>query len=125
MKVGVDLDATITAYPEFFSAFTAAMAAAGHEIHVITNRPPGTVDWIAGELEGYGITWHAIHITRDKAAYIMAEGISALFDDMDEYFATLPEEVAVFKVRQHYNFDFVEHKWLCPARTTRLVEKIG
>ena len=43
MKIGVDLDATITAYPEFFSAFTKAMARTGHEIHIITNRPPGSI----------------------------------------------------------------------------------
>jgi len=122
MKIGVDLDATITAYPEFFSAFTQAMAAAGHQIHVITNRVPGTEDFVAQELARYGITWHVIHITRDKAAYILAEGISVLFDDMDEYFATLPETVAVFKVRQHYNFDFTQQKWLSPRKTTRLVE---
>ena len=120
--IGVDLDATITAYPEFFSTFTAAMAAAGHEIHVITNRPPGTEEFVAGELAGLGITYQAIHITRDKAAYIMAEGISVLFDDMDEYFAMLPASVAVFKVRQHYNFDFAEQKWLCSGKTTKLVE---
>jgi len=43
MKIGVDLDATITAYPEFFGVFTKAIAEAGHEIHIITNRPTGTV----------------------------------------------------------------------------------
>jgi hypothetical protein len=31
MKIGVNLDATITAYPEFFGVFTKAMARAGHK----------------------------------------------------------------------------------------------
>ena len=47
MKIGVDLDATITAYPEFFSVLTKAMAQAGHEIHIITNRPTGTEEFVA------------------------------------------------------------------------------
>ncbi len=111
MKIGVDLDATITAYPAFFAAFTAAMSAAGHEIHVITNRVPGTEAFVGELLAEHGITYHVIHIARDKASYILREGISVLFDDMDEYFAMLPERVAVFKVREHYNFDFAEHRW--------------
>ncbi len=111
MKIGVDLDATITAYPEFFSLFTKAMTDAGHEIHIITNRPPGTEEFVAEELAEYDITYQTIKITREKAGYITAQGISVLFDDMDEYFVDLPQEVAVFKVREHYNFDFEEKKW--------------
>lgn len=122
MKIGVDLDATITAYPEFFSVFTKAMAQAGHEIHIITNRPTGTEEFVAAELAEHHITYHSVKITRDKANYVMAEGISVLFDDMDEYFVDLPETVAVFKVRQHYNFDFNEKKWQCSPKTTRFVE---
>ena len=122
MKIGVDLDATITAYPEFFSVFTKAMARKGHEIHIITNRPPGTEEFIAAELAEYRITYHVVKITREKADYILAEGISVLFDDMDEYFVDLPETVAVFKVRQHYNFDFADRKWRCSEKTAKFVE---
>jgi hypothetical protein len=121
MKIGVDLDATITAYPEFFNAFTKAMTAAGHEIHVITDRPPGTEMFIAEQLGAYGITYHTIRIARDKAAYIIAEGISVLFDDMDDYFVGLPESVAVFKTREHYNFDFDDQKWRCSPKTTKIL----
>jgi hypothetical protein len=42
---------------------------------------------------------------------MLEEGISVLYDDRDEYFETLPEQVAVFKIRQKYNFDFVRRKW--------------
>lgn len=33
MKIGVDLDATVYGFPEFFRAFIPAMVAAGHEIY--------------------------------------------------------------------------------------------
>jgi len=111
LKVGVDLDGTISEYPGFFKLFTRAMARAGCRIYVITDRPPGTETYIRRELESYGIKYDVIKITAEKAGYILSEGISVLFDDVDEYFSDLPEEVAVFKVRQKYNFDFSRKKW--------------
>jgi len=111
LKIGVDLDGTISEYPEFFNLFTRAMAEAGCKIYVITDRVPGTEADVASELEGYGITYHVIKITSDKASYILNEGITVLFDDVDDYFIELPEQVAVFKVRQKYNFDFGRKVW--------------
>lgn len=110
-KVGVDLDGTISEYPEFFRLFTRAMAEAGCQIHIITDRPPGTQDHVKAELHEYDITYHTIEITGDKARYILEEGINVLFDDVDHYFVNLPEDVAVFKVRQKYNFDFAARRW--------------
>ncbi|MHC4479028.1 MAG: hypothetical protein ACYTEL_25670 [Planctomycetota bacterium] len=111
LKIGVDLDGTISEYPQFFKVFTKAMAEAGCKVYVITDRMPGTERSVAAELEQYGMTYDTIKITSDKAGFILAEGISVLFDDMNRYFAELPEEVAVFKVRQKYNFDFRRMMW--------------
>jgi len=110
-KIAVDLDGTISEYPAFFKVFTKAMALAGCRIYVITDRQPGTAREVRRELQQYGITYHAIKITGEKAAYILKEGINVLFDDMNRYFAGLPEEVAVFKIRQKYNFDFRRQMW--------------
>lgn len=112
MRIGVDLDATISAYPSFFKVFTRAMAAAGCRIYIITDRPGGSEELVSAELADYGITYDVLKITSEKARFIMAEGIEVMFDDMDRYFADLPEQVAVFKVRQHYNFDFAKKRWL-------------
>lgn len=38
MKIGIDLDATITVYPAVFSGLTAALKKAGHEVHIITDQ---------------------------------------------------------------------------------------
>ena len=121
MNIGVDLDATISMYPEFFSFFTKAMSEAGHKIYIVTDRGQGTEETVAKELEGYGITYDVLKITRNKDEYIIKEGIEVLFDDMDEYFQELPESVAVFKVRGHYNFDYEDKKWLYSEGTGRKV----
>ena len=121
MKIAVDLDATITAYPLFFKVFTSAMIESGCQVHIVTDRPPGTEDNVKELLAEYGIKYHKIMITRNKGQYIHEQGIEVLFDDTDEYFVDLPEEIAVFKVRQHYNFDFHENKWLFSDRTGKKV----
>jgi len=112
IKIAIDLDGTISEYPEFFKLFTKAMSQAGCEIYVVTDRPAGAEEIVAEELRGYGITYDEIKITGWKSRYILKEGITVLFDDVDDYFVDLPAEVAVFKIRQKYNFDFVGRKWI-------------
>ncbi|MHC4573171.1 MAG: hypothetical protein ACYS76_03430 [Planctomycetota bacterium] len=110
-KIGVDLDGTISEYPGFFEIFTKAMARIGCKIYVITDRPTGTENQVRRELQDYGITYHAVRITSDKAGFIEDERITVLFDDMDRYFRHLPKNVVVFKIRQEYNFDFERMMW--------------
>ncbi len=112
MKIAVDLDGTISEFPEYFKLFTKAMSQAGCKIYVITDKPPGTEALVAEQLQGYGITYDVIKITSRKSQYILKEGITVMFDDIDRYFLDLPPEVAVFKIRQKYNFDFAKKKWL-------------
>lgn len=81
-------------------------------IYIVTDRQPLTEDYIAQELLQYDITWHEIKITRQKAKLILKEGITVLFDDVDKYFSELPPSVAVFKIRQKYNWDFQLQRWL-------------
>lgn len=38
MNVGIDIDGTITASPEFFSVLTKALKAAGHKVYILTFR---------------------------------------------------------------------------------------
>lgn len=112
MKIAIDLDGTISEYPEFFKLFTKAMSQAGCKIYIVTDRPAGTVLLVSEQLRSYGITYEAIEITGQKSEYILKKGISVLFDDVDHYFLDLPAEVAVFKIRQKYNFNFAKKKWI-------------
>ena len=111
LKIAVDLDGTISAFPEFFKVFSKAMTKAGCKIYVVTDRPEWTVEEVAEELRELGITFDHIEITGRKDKFIISEGIAVFFDDIDDYFLELPEEVAVFKVRQKYNFDFEAKRW--------------
>jgi len=121
MKIAVDLDGTISEYPEFFELFTKAMSQAGCKIYILTDRPPGTEEQVSDQLQSYGITYDVVKITSQKSEYILKEGITVLFDDVDQYFVDLPAEVAVFKIRQKYNFDFAQKKWIYSNKTGRKI----
>lgn len=112
MKMAVDLDGTISEYPEFFKLFTRVTSEACCKVYILTDRPAGTEDIVVEQLRSYGITYDFIEITGEKNQYILKEGIAVLFDDVDQYFLDLPAEVAVFKIRQKYNFDFAQKKWI-------------
>ena len=118
LKIGIDLDDTITYCPSFFSMMTNAMKDM-MEIHIITNREqtPENEAVIRKELDGLGIFYHHLAVTDKKAEYILKEGITIFFDDTDEYFLSLPESVTVFKIREPWNFDFENHVWLYNNRT--------
>lgn len=119
MKIGIDLDGTITAYPKIFELFTESWKSFGHEIHIVTDRKEGTEDQVQKLLEECRISYGHIKITGNKAAYIMQEGIEVLFEDTDEYFLGMPESVCVFKIRELYNFDFSAKKWIVSEKTAR------
>jgi hypothetical protein len=118
LKIGIDLDDTITYRPSFFSIMTDAMQDMV-EIHIITNREqtPVSEAGIRKELDELGIRYHRLAVTNKKADYILKEGITVFFDDTDEYFLSLPESVTVFKMREPWNFDFENHVWLYTDET--------
>jgi hypothetical protein len=119
LKIGIDLDNTITHRPDFFATMTQAMRDA--EIHVITDRDPSpsSEQETRAELLELGIRCDRLVITGEKAGYILEAGITIYFDDTDEYFLNLPESVTVFKIREPGNFDFETHQWVYDDRTGR------
>ena len=118
LKIGIDLDDTITYCKPFFSMMTNAMQDMV-EIHIITNREqtPENEVAIRKELDELGIHYHHLEVTDKKAEYILREGITVFFDDTDEYFLSLPESVTVFKTREPWNFNFENHVWLYNDKT--------
>lgn len=124
MRIGIDIDATITAFPGFFRAMTEAMYDT-HQIHIITDRDPAIGDDTVRLLADLGIRYHHLAITRDKHDYVLTHHIDVLFDDTDEYFRHLPPTVAVFKTRQRYNFDFTTGQWLYTPHTGRCLAADG
>ena len=124
LKIGIDLDDTITYCKQFFSMMTNAMQDMV-EIHIITNREQAPENEIAirKELDELGICYHYLAVIDKKAEYLLREGITVFFDDTDEYFLSLPESVTVFKIREPWNFDFEQHKWLYDNNTGKLLGK--
>ena len=112
MFIGLDLDGTVSRWPVFFREFCHAMRGAGHRIYIVTDRADGMEQETQRQLANYQIEYDKLKITSDKKSYIEAEGIEVLFDDRDQYFADIGPHVAVFKVRDEYNFDFKNGKWL-------------
>lgn len=124
MKIALDLDNTITASQqsiEFFRVMTHLLIAE-HKIYIITNREPGTEQEIAEELDLYGIDYTEIVITDKKAEYIREQGITIFFENTDETFLELGEEVTVFKIREAGNFSFTEKKWLTSRQNSILID---
>ena len=120
LKIGIDLDDTITYCEQFFSLMTNSMRDIA-EIHIITNREqtPENKAEIEKELDALGIYHDHLEITANKTEYILNNGITVFFDDTDEYFLDLPESVRVFKMRETWNFDFENHKWIYNDKTGR------
>lgn len=82
MKIALDVDGIITDAPEFFSVWTKALIAAGHEIYVISDFDEYYRDQRVKELEEYGIEYTAFIITKRKKEYCLENGIEYAIDDI-------------------------------------------
>ena len=125
MKIGIDLDHCITADKqsiEFFSIMTNLLIAE-HRIVILTNREPNSEQEIADELDNLNIDYSQIVITENKAQYIRDNKITIFFENEDESFLELGEEVVVFKIRESGNFSFAEKKWITSKNNSILIDK--
>ena len=124
MKIAIDLDNTLNASKtsiEFFSVLTHLLIAE-HRIVILTDREPNSEQEIADELDYLGIEYSEIVITSKKAEFIRQQGITIFFENSDEYFLELGEEVVVFKIREDGNFSFAEKKWIGNNHTTKMLD---
>jgi len=123
MKIAIDLDNTITASKnsiEFFGILTCLLIPENY-IFILTNRDTGSMQEIAQSLKDLGIEYNKCVITDKKAEYIKKHNITIFFEDTDEYFLELGEEVTVFKIRENGNFSFSEKKWLSSKNNTKMI----
>ena len=125
LKIAIDLDNTITANRqsiEFFSVLTNLLIAE-HKIYIVTSREPNTEQWVSEELDILGIEYSQIVITDKKAEFIKANKISIFFENQDESFLDLSEDVLVCKIREDGNFNFAEKKWIGSKKTTTMIDE--
>ena len=124
MKIGIDLDNTITASRESieFLEILTHLLIAEHTIYILTNREPNTEQQVADELDYLGIEYSEIVITAQKGQYIKDNKITIYFENEDEYFLELGEEVTVFKIREVGNFSFPAEKLIGSKKTTKMID---
>jgi hypothetical protein len=103
VRVGLDLDETISAIPELFALLSRALIEAGHEVHVITYREPGTEVEVREELDGYGVMTTGVHlpVKREwpedfKERMARELELDTMFEDSPENLAAMPEGVRRF-----------------------------
>ena len=91
MKIGIDLDSTITASREnieFFEILTHLLIPdLQYKIVILTSREPGTEQQVADELDYLGIEYSEIVITNQKALYIRDNKITIYFENEDFSFS--------------------------------------
>jgi len=95
--LGLDIDDTITAAPNFFALLSKAVRRAGGRVIIVTSRGnlPEVVDATSAELEGYGVEFDEINCIPDKED----EYIPCPHDDLDWYQKYLWQKVAICEAR--------------------------
>ena len=101
MRIGINLDETITALPAWFSLLSKAVVSSGHEIHVITSREPGTESEIKAELARYGIQYTDLHVPTGsvdpatwKSTLAGELSLDLMIEDSPEVLAKMPATTA-------------------------------
>ncbi len=62
MRLGLDIDGTITADPAFFGSRASAVLKAGGEVHIVSSRSPESRLETAAELRDLGINYSALYL---------------------------------------------------------------
>lgn len=94
MRIALDIDNNITAFPDFFVQFTRAMQEAGHEVGILTARLSHEKNQIAQDLHDMGIVPNFLITKPDeydgkvsdgtfKGVVCNEMGIEILFDDFE------------------------------------------
>ena len=120
MKIAIDLDGSISAYPDVFRVLTQTLKTNNEiTIYIITSREPSyqSREQTANELENLGIAYDHLIITDNKQKFIKDNGISLLIDDQDENFIKLGPEVCCLKVREDCNYCFKSYRWYFDEKT--------
>ena len=113
MKIAIDIDGTISAYPQFFAELTNALKGKT-EIFILSNRDPSAESRreTEEELGKWGIWYEHLILSEQKSKVILENGVDVLFENEDEQLQHLPKSVLVLKVREEGNFDFETGKWV-------------
>ena len=118
MKIAIDIDGTISAYPQFFAELTNALKGKA-EIFILSNRDPSESSRreTEKELEKWGIWYEHLIFSGQKSKVILENEIDIFIENEDEQFQHLPKSVLVLKVREEGNYDFETGRWIYGEKT--------
>jgi hypothetical protein len=119
MKIGVDLDGTITRYPAFF----AKLSQIWHDdVYIVTYRPPNK-QRDTEELTKLGIKYTDILYAKEeysKAELCEQFGIEVLFDDDPCFLIHCKVPMLALLVRNEENFDYEKKQYLFTSDVARI-----
>jgi hypothetical protein len=103
MKVGIDLDGTITDAPALFSLLThALLGMEGNEVHIITYRDMLRED-VEDDLQRYNIRYTRLHLPKPdddapewKSRLATELDLDIMFEDSPEILEAMPSKVKRF-----------------------------
>lgn len=106
LRLGLDIDGTITAAPDFFVALAERCLAAGGEVHIVSSRSPSVLNETEKELRALGLRYSAVYLLPpistaqsdcphgeldwfqrylwQKIDYSLRQGITHFFDDEEK-----------------------------------------
>ncbi|OGS20959.1 MAG: hypothetical protein A2252_04515 [Elusimicrobia bacterium RIFOXYA2_FULL_39_19] len=114
MNIGIDIDDTITAMPEFFKVLTEAFARKGHQVHIVTSRTETEESRriTEAELSELGIKYNHLHFIPSQTVaervcphreldwynkYLWQKVAYCLQNDILVYFDDDPKVVTLFR----------------------------
>jgi hypothetical protein len=104
MRIGLDLDKTITATPWMFSAMTKGLIANGHTVFIITYRDQELKEYTIKQLKELDIQYNILFLPPNrntspekwKARLAKNLGLDVMFDDQVSILSSMPENIHTF-----------------------------
>ena len=126
INISIDIDGTLNSSDTSISFFQ-IMTHLLHpdpDIHItiLTGREPGTESEIRNELAQMNILYDKIVITDNKQKYIIDNKISVVFENEDESFKYLGNEILVLKAREDQNYNYKTGCWIGSKKTVEMID---
>lgn len=110
MNIGIDMDETAMAMPEFFAVLAKAFRTMGHKVFIVSFREPETEPQTERELETWNIEHDGVfHPSDNSEGFAEFKGRMAHELDLDIFFDDMPEAFDNMPEKTH-------RLWLCDPR---------
>lgn len=101
MKIAIDYDGTIMAYPEHYKMLMAALRSAGHEVGIVTGRPSATKFEDAKRIANMGIIYDFYYITDHNPPICLFNHVEEVMESaaQEADFVSRDDAVCLWKAR--------------------------